>query len=210
MTLPPSLQGQAGEGVGAAGRAEAAHTGQTRGRGSQQGDIGRTGPGKYYLAGVGAFSVFLGGMALMLLACLVAMAGWWPLEENIGSEFMPDLDEGDLLYMPSTFPAVSIGKAQELLQQTDRLISQLTTLRFDLALLTGDYTTREKDAAEAAAVQAGRQLGPADAGAERAGEQAADQSTEEPRVPQHVDGPIDGVALGDPTQVEGGRRRVPP
>ena len=35
---------------------------------------------------------------------------------------MPDLDEGDLLYMPSTFPAVSIGKAQELLQQTDKLI----------------------------------------------------------------------------------------
>ena len=35
---------------------------------------------------------------------------------------MPDLDEGDLLYMPSAFPAVSIGKAQELLQQTDKLI----------------------------------------------------------------------------------------
>jgi Cu(I)/Ag(I) efflux system membrane protein CusA/SilA len=35
---------------------------------------------------------------------------------------MPDLDEGDLLYMPSTFPAVSIGKAQEILQQTDKLI----------------------------------------------------------------------------------------
>jgi len=41
---------------------------------------------------------------------------------QLGSEFMPDLDEGDLLYMPSAFPAISIGKAQELLQQTDKLI----------------------------------------------------------------------------------------
>jgi Cu(I)/Ag(I) efflux system membrane protein CusA/SilA len=50
------------------------------------------------------------------------LLGWWPLQDNLGSEFMPDLDEGDLLYMPSTFPAISIGKAQELLQQTDKLI----------------------------------------------------------------------------------------
>ena len=44
---------------------------------------------------------------------------------NIGSEFMPDLDEGDLMYMPTTFPGVSVGKAQELLQQTDKLIRTL-------------------------------------------------------------------------------------
>ncbi|WJW74278.1 efflux RND transporter permease subunit [Thiohalobacter sp. IOR34] len=50
------------------------------------------------------------------------LTGWWPLQDSLGSEFMPDLDEGDLLYMPSAFPAVSIGKAQEILQQTDRLI----------------------------------------------------------------------------------------
>jgi len=48
--------------------------------------------------------------------------GWFPFSDGIGSEFMPDLDEGDLLYMPSTFPAISVGKAQEILQQTDRLI----------------------------------------------------------------------------------------
>ncbi|MEA2081025.1 MAG: CusA/CzcA family heavy metal efflux RND transporter, partial [Pseudomonadota bacterium] len=48
--------------------------------------------------------------------------GWWPLDSSLGSEFMPDLDEGDLLYMPSAFPAISIGKAQEILQQTNRLI----------------------------------------------------------------------------------------
>jgi Cu(I)/Ag(I) efflux system membrane protein CusA/SilA len=42
---------------------------------------------------------------------------------------MPDLDEGDLLYMPSTFPAVSIGKAEQLLQQTDRLIRTVPEVR---------------------------------------------------------------------------------
>ncbi len=42
---------------------------------------------------------------------------------------MPDLDEGDLLYMPSTFPAVSVGKAQELLQQTDKLIKTVPEVK---------------------------------------------------------------------------------
>jgi len=41
---------------------------------------------------------------------------------KIGSEFMPPLDEGDILYMPSTFPGISITKAKELLQQTDKII----------------------------------------------------------------------------------------
>ena len=58
---------------------------------------------------------------LLLLTLVLIVVGFWPLDK-IGSEFMPDLDEGDLLYMPSTFPAVSIGKAQQILQQTDRLI----------------------------------------------------------------------------------------
>jgi Cu(I)/Ag(I) efflux system membrane protein CusA/SilA len=49
---------------------------------------------------------------VLLAALLVVLAGAWPML-RLGSEFMPDLDEGDLLYMPSTFPAVSIGKAQE-------------------------------------------------------------------------------------------------
>nr|WP_132976198.1 efflux RND transporter permease subunit [Thiobaca trueperi] len=40
-----------------------------------------------------------------------------------GSEFMPELDEGDLLYMPTTLPGIAIGKVQQLLQQTDRLIA---------------------------------------------------------------------------------------
>ncbi|SDE24804.1 Cu(I)/Ag(I) efflux system membrane protein CusA/SilA [Variovorax sp. CF079] len=41
---------------------------------------------------------------------------------RVGGEFMPPLDEGDLLYMPSAFPGLSVSKASELLQQTDRLI----------------------------------------------------------------------------------------
>lgn len=46
----------------------------------------------------------------------------FPLE-NIGSEFMPPLYEGDLLYMPTTLPGISITKAKEILQQTDKIIS---------------------------------------------------------------------------------------
>jgi len=41
---------------------------------------------------------------------------------KLGSEFMPPLDEGDILYMPTTFPGISITKAKELLQQTDRIL----------------------------------------------------------------------------------------
>ncbi len=65
---------------------------------------------------------------VLVVALLVAasmawpLSGWWPLGGKLGSEFMPPLDEGDLLYMPTTFPAISVGKAQELLQQTDKLI----------------------------------------------------------------------------------------
>ncbi len=47
------------------------------------------------------------------------------LHKGLGSEFMPELFEGDLMYMPTTLPGLSIGKAQELLQQTDRLIADM-------------------------------------------------------------------------------------
>ncbi len=53
---------------------------------------------------------------------------WFPLQ-RLGSEFMPELEEGDLLYMPTTLPGLSIGKAQELLQQTDRLIRTLPEVK---------------------------------------------------------------------------------
>ncbi len=48
---------------------------------------------------------------------------------GLGSEFMPELDEGDLMYMPTTLPGLSIGKAQELLQQTDRLIAGMPEVK---------------------------------------------------------------------------------
>ncbi len=57
----------------------------------------------------------------ILASVLVMISAWIPLK-NLGSEFMPELEEGDLLYMPTTLPGVSIGKAQELLMQTDKLI----------------------------------------------------------------------------------------
>jgi len=65
---------------------------------------------------------------LLIGVVFVVAVGMWPVTQ-LGSEFMPDLDEGDLMYMPTTFPGVSIGKAQELLQQTDKLISKLPEVR---------------------------------------------------------------------------------
>jgi Cu(I)/Ag(I) efflux system membrane protein CusA/SilA len=57
----------------------------------------------------------------LLVAALVALATVFPVS-RLGGEFMPPLDEGDLLYMPSALPGIGAGKAAELLQQTDRLI----------------------------------------------------------------------------------------
>ena len=57
-------------------------------------------------------------------AGVILVASLWPLQ-HIGGEFMPRLDEGDLLYMPSALPGLSAGKAAELLQQTDRLIKTI-------------------------------------------------------------------------------------
>jgi len=58
---------------------------------------------------------------VILAAAALTIAGLWPAQ-HLGSEFMPELDEGDLMYMPTTLPAVSIGKAQQILQVTDRMI----------------------------------------------------------------------------------------
>ena len=58
----------------------------------------------------------------ILCFCLVLLvAGIWPATK-LGSEFMPPLDEGDYMYMPTTHPGISVDKARELLQQTDKLI----------------------------------------------------------------------------------------
>ncbi|HEX7850807.1 Cu(I)/Ag(I) efflux system membrane protein CusA/SilA [Hephaestia caeni] len=58
---------------------------------------------------------------VLLIAALVFTTTAFPLS-RLGGEFMPNLDEGDLLYMPSALPGLSAAKASELLQQTDRLI----------------------------------------------------------------------------------------
>lgn len=57
---------------------------------------------------------------------LISMLYPW---QKMGSEFMPELEEGDLLYMPTTLPGLSIGSAQALLQQTDRLIKSLPEVK---------------------------------------------------------------------------------
>jgi len=62
-------------------------------------------------------------MTLLAAAGILAI-GLWPLT-RLGSEFMPPLDEGDLMYMPTTYPGVSIDKARELLQQTDKMIREV-------------------------------------------------------------------------------------
>jgi Cu(I)/Ag(I) efflux system membrane protein CusA/SilA len=61
--------------------------------------------------------VVIGAALIMLLATV-------PIYGRLGSEFMPPLDEGTLLYMPSTMPGISIANAQTLLQTTDRIIKQ--------------------------------------------------------------------------------------
>jgi Cu(I)/Ag(I) efflux system membrane protein CusA/SilA len=57
----------------------------------------------------------------LLTAGVIVLITAWPLS-RLGGEFMPHLDEGDLLYMPSALPGLSAGKVSQLLQQTDRLI----------------------------------------------------------------------------------------
>jgi len=61
-------------------------------------------------------------------AIVVLAIGLWPMDK-IGSEFIPPLDEGDLMYMPTTYPGISIGKARELLQQTDKLIKSVPEVK---------------------------------------------------------------------------------
>ncbi len=61
---------------------------------------------------------------VLLTTLLILMISYWPLT-RLGTEFMPTLDEGDWMYMPTTLPGVSIGKARQILQQTDKLIKSL-------------------------------------------------------------------------------------
>jgi Cu(I)/Ag(I) efflux system membrane protein CusA/SilA len=62
------------------------------------------------------------------IAIIIVLVGFWPIT-RLGGEFMPELNEGDLLYMPTTFPGISVGKAQQILQQTDQLIKALPEIK---------------------------------------------------------------------------------
>lgn len=59
--------------------------------------------------------------SIIVLALALMASAYYPTRQ-LGSEFIPPLDEGDLMYMPTTYPGISIGKARELLQQTNKLI----------------------------------------------------------------------------------------
>ena len=64
----------------------------------------------------------------LVVAALALAATAWPALQ-LGGEFMPPLDEGDLLYMPTALPGLSAGKAGELLQQTDRMIQTVPEVK---------------------------------------------------------------------------------
>jgi copper/silver efflux system protein len=66
-------------------------------------------------------SVLKAPKIIIVICILLVVVTLWPLGK-LGSEFLPQMDEGDWMYMPTTLPGISIGKARQLLQQTDKLI----------------------------------------------------------------------------------------
>ena len=98
-------------------------------------------------------------MLTLAAAVIIAVATLWPAS-RIGGEFMPPLDEGDLLYMPSALPGISAGKAAELLQQTDRLIKTVPEVASVFAKAgradTGDRSGAAGDVRDHDPVQAAR------------------------------------------------------
>jgi copper/silver efflux system protein len=65
---------------------------------------------------------------IIIVAFALMASAYYPIHK-MGSEFIPPLDEGDLMYMPTTYPGISIGKARELLQQTDKLIKTIPEVK---------------------------------------------------------------------------------
>ncbi|MES2663749.1 MAG: efflux RND transporter permease subunit [Pseudomonadota bacterium] len=59
---------------------------------------------------------------------VISLMSFWPITQ-LGSEFMPPLDEGDILYMPSALPGISVSKVSELIQQTDRMIKTIPEVK---------------------------------------------------------------------------------
>ena len=70
------------------------------------------------------WAVIAGALGLVLITI--------PVYLHLGSEFMPPLEEGSILYMPSTMPGISIAEAQKILQVTDRIIKQFPEVRYVL------------------------------------------------------------------------------
>ncbi|MDP5253025.1 MULTISPECIES: efflux RND transporter permease subunit [unclassified Vibrio] len=66
--------------------------------------------------------------SIVLIALILMSSAYIPIAK-MGSEFIPPLDEGDLMYMPTTYPGISIGKARELLQQTNKLIKTVPEVK---------------------------------------------------------------------------------
>ncbi|NQY64340.1 MAG: efflux RND transporter permease subunit [Alteromonadaceae bacterium] len=64
----------------------------------------------------------------LVAAVLLLGVGVYPIDK-MGSEFIPPLDEGDIMYMPTTYPGISIGQARQLLQQTDKLIKTVPEVK---------------------------------------------------------------------------------
>ncbi len=64
----------------------------------------------------------------LLSSLVVIVIGIYPLDK-MGSEFIPPLDEGDIMYMPTTYPGISIGQARQLLQQTDKLLKTVPEVK---------------------------------------------------------------------------------
>jgi Cu(I)/Ag(I) efflux system membrane protein CusA/SilA len=65
---------------------------------------------------------------VLAVAALIALSALIPIQ-RVGTEFLPPLDEGDLLYMPSALPGLSPGKAAEILQQTNKLIATVPEVK---------------------------------------------------------------------------------
>ncbi len=65
---------------------------------------------------------------VLLASVLLAFSAIYPIQKT-GSEFMPPLDEGDVMYMPTTYAGVSVGKARQILQQTDKIIKTIPEVK---------------------------------------------------------------------------------
>lgn len=66
--------------------------------------------------------------SMLMIAIILMCTAYYPASK-LGSEFIPPLDEGDIMYMPTTYPGISIGKARELLQQTNKLIKTVPEVK---------------------------------------------------------------------------------